>query len=658
MARYRYRTLPKGSHIRLATIHPGNFQDDIFITFKTSPFSRDGSLAYEALSYVWGSEDDSLSVYVCRTSIPIVIRGLLNSSGRPDAAFQRRLREIPVTRNLDVALRYLRYNDKPRVMWIDALCINQLDDSEKGSQVAMMGDIFRLASRVVAWLGPEADDSNYAVELLRGLGSEVSFHFDLGLLSPAKGCSNPSLGDRNVGLDFGVKESRSIYDLISRPWFERLWIRQEIQLANSQAVVACGYQQVNWSVFRQGLACVWAKPKPWELIDRFGSLQGFILQAENTALINIRLEFENSMCRDPRDRLYGISSLLHEDDKAIISTPDYTKSYTELYTQVTLQWFSKYGRLNLLRHCELNESALCPSWVPDWSKPGATLGTRTRVKYASSQLEAWYELRQPGTLRVMGVSSTVVKKCQLNPQLTSSGYQEIFRVIRAILLKQDLEGQYVTNISLVEAYVRTLLFDGLVDSFDPPNNDYPDLNAANLVVKQMISGYEYNQNDFIFGSARASFLKTASHALSDNQFFWGTGGYIGIAPKSAQVGDEICVLLGCELPVLLRPLGKGQYRLVGACFVLGLSYGEAFLGLLPTNIRPVHMYSEVTHNWYSGFKDIISGKTFYEDPRLKLLPLDLSRFRGQLQETREALIAIDPDILRERGVELRCFDLV
>jgi Heterokaryon incompatibility protein (HET) len=58
-------------------------------------------------------------------------------------------------------------------MWIDAICIHQKDDLEKGPQVALMGDIYRLADRVVVWLGPEADGSGRAMALIDNIGRQV-----------------------------------------------------------------------------------------------------------------------------------------------------------------------------------------------------------------------------------------------------------------------------------------------------------------------------------------------------------------------------------------------------------------------------------------------------------------------------------------------------
>lgn len=70
------------------------------------PSTMDECPPYEALSYVWGDPD---------ITVPIQLHG----SGHK------------VTRNLELALRYIRLGDRERVMWVDALCINQTDISEK-----------------------------------------------------------------------------------------------------------------------------------------------------------------------------------------------------------------------------------------------------------------------------------------------------------------------------------------------------------------------------------------------------------------------------------------------------------------------------------------------------------------------------------------------
>jgi hypothetical protein len=59
-------------------------------------------------------------------------------------------------------------------------------------------------------------------------------------------------------------------------------------------------------------------------------------------------------------------------------------------------------------------------------------------------------------------------------------------------------------------------------------------------------------------------------------------GYLGLVPNAARKGDSICLLLGCSLPVILRPLSDGnasqaapRWKFVGECYIYGIMDGEA-----------------------------------------------------------------------------------
>ncbi|OCK95111.1 HET-domain-containing protein, partial [Cenococcum geophilum 1.58] len=112
--------------IRLLTIHPGRWNDEIKCSLHVVNLFN--CRAYEALSYAWG---DPLPTYDI----------LLN-----EKAFS-------VARNLGRALHSLRSTTEPRTLWIDAICIDQNDLGERGSQVMIMRNIFSRAHRVVVWLG-------------------------------------------------------------------------------------------------------------------------------------------------------------------------------------------------------------------------------------------------------------------------------------------------------------------------------------------------------------------------------------------------------------------------------------------------------------------------------------------------------------------------
>ena len=110
-----------------------------------------------------------------------------------------------------------------------------------------MADVFRLADRVVAFLGPEADDSAYAIRLIKELSSKMEVDW-LGYEVKWKEGHSMSQDTR-----YGKKEFCSFASLLERPWFERLWVRQEIRLAKPTAILVCGSTDLLWQRFRDAV---------------------------------------------------------------------------------------------------------------------------------------------------------------------------------------------------------------------------------------------------------------------------------------------------------------------------------------------------------------------------------------------------------------------
>jgi hypothetical protein len=132
---------------------------------------------YEALSYVWGNEDKRQSLII-------------------DNQY------LGVTRNLHAALLRLRDRDITRVIWVDAVCINQADEKEKEHQIQSMAKIYGKASRVIVWLGETADDSDGALEAIRTARKKFT--------------NSPN--EEMI--------PKAILLLLQRPWFRRIWVRQ------------------------------------------------------------------------------------------------------------------------------------------------------------------------------------------------------------------------------------------------------------------------------------------------------------------------------------------------------------------------------------------------------------------------------------------------
>lgn len=155
---------------------------------------------YDALSYTWGS-------------------------GEKDSNIRCNGLQVPVTENLFEALRALRppKNDS-LFLWVDALCINQNDSSEKNEQVWNMLAIYQKARIVIAWLG--------AAEI------------NMGHVLPATS-ADPFTASSDVKFNFRSAVEGLSY-LYTRPWFKRLWVQQEI-FAARKLEFQCGHHRFEWS---------------------------------------------------------------------------------------------------------------------------------------------------------------------------------------------------------------------------------------------------------------------------------------------------------------------------------------------------------------------------------------------------------------------------
>ena len=192
MSSYSYSSLPEGS-IRLIRLLPHQDKNSPIQCqlFDCPLFDSESTYPYEALSYVWGSEEKPQSISMDNHS-------------------------FLVGQNLHAALLHLRSRFLERILWIDAVCIDQGNLAEKGLQVQSMAKIFAKASRVIVWLGEAAADSNQALEDIR--------------VAAAKQSRTPSTDEANAwsrayrggrGLD-----QKAILTLLQRPWFERIWVRE------------------------------------------------------------------------------------------------------------------------------------------------------------------------------------------------------------------------------------------------------------------------------------------------------------------------------------------------------------------------------------------------------------------------------------------------
>jgi hypothetical protein len=164
------------------------------------------SIEYEALSWRWGDEKNGKYAV------------MIHKDGK--------LHRKRVSETLGLALKYLRFEEE-RFLWIDALCINQENNDERSSQVAMMSLVYAAATKACVWLGEDDVESTMAIKFIR---EDISQLKDFDSL-----CKNQQ----------HAPKWRSLLMLMQRPWFSRRWVVQEIVLAKN-ALVYCGPDKIEW----------------------------------------------------------------------------------------------------------------------------------------------------------------------------------------------------------------------------------------------------------------------------------------------------------------------------------------------------------------------------------------------------------------------------
>jgi hypothetical protein len=346
---------------------------------------------YEALSYAWGDDAPSEN---------IVIDGGV----------------VKINTSLTAALRQFRHPDRPRTLWADAICINQSDTHEKSQQVAQMADVYRLASRVLIWLGESTANTAAVFQFLGATaGRAEDFGLEKTLNSWLKFGKMLQGNPNDISALLQASLDTELVDVFSRPWFTRLWIIQEVVLAPA-AVIHCGAETLEWDVFSTGMAVLMAAAftagtpvcdhetflTAWRIVDLVATRRMGRLVLQMSPYCDVRMTMYRTRyqrCQDERDRVFALQGLGHRalekrieqclDGKACELLPDYGKTEAQTFVrfarhvlqQGDLLMFHDAGLHRRLGWSEFGKRRTAepdvprtdprylPSWVPDLSHP-------------------------------------------------------------------------------------------------------------------------------------------------------------------------------------------------------------------------------------------------------------------------------------------------
>lgn len=592
---YFYKPL-RGFEFRLVELLPARINE---IRCRVRHESLQSPPPYIAISYSWGDSRDTTSLKLDDVEIPVAV-------------------------SLHGALGAVRQRKESVLVWIDALCINQRDPTERTGQVRLMTEIYNKAKSVSVWLGPEADDSEKATEILKQV-SALANQPDKLLDFLAFKASRQDLG--------------TVVSLFEREYWSRLWVVQEIFYAR-EVTVYCGSTGLPWGIYKQAaLAFNHHSAKVSYLFPSFASARerdrvtqsnfsfsqvliyhgptsllldiNAISKLGDASLLEVMRACRRKLCSDPRDKVFGILGVLPkaiQDDFRV----DYRLSTKEVYTDVVdiLRYTTR--RLDVI--CEAvhfplhSNTAGLPSWVPDWSHvPDTTpIGLVGRFSACGNLTEAqcdFKDRRRKLVINAIEIGTVDSHGISLGTLCTLADYLMAFLHWRAMLLGEihgddsdasetdsEDEAKPESRVSVDEqnTFCRTLCLGQVprrwskgADVLTACYHVFASLTRERLPRLKLdarLRSYASRGADVgIKSSERRQLLQEnfASHMMG-RCFFLTRTGRMGLGSGFITVGDVVVVTPGCSTPIVLRPEGRsGEYRFVGDAYVDGYMYGRA-----------------------------------------------------------------------------------
>lgn len=522
----------------------------------------DTSKDYVALSYCWGNHSDTR---------PILVNGVVRR----------------VTANLEAALKALRHGGI-QLVWIDAICINQSDNYERSHQVSRMGSIYSQASKIVVWLGNAANDSSDAMRLL------------------SKFSSHRVADDMHY---ISANAQHSIADLLARPYWNRVWIVQELAKA-SNIEVWCGEEKLDWMTFVASCK----KYKTWIggalNFAKIDDLQHFRQMEQRSNRGAPRMLLSEALIRtryaratDLRDKVYAMLAL-SRDGPQVVPTPNYAQEPVEVFKAASRNMIVTQGQTALILLAGRRPFPYhSPSWIPLWVSQDKPLPTwivdcinKHETQFEPRTLAKGDRLSVPAfmleTITANATSESLLDTMSTKSRIEStSDSTPVLCEISAFLLSctdsQDIPSHQVevtrahclaalwldTGPTAVPWSLRRLKAwynehkTWLVQS--RPVSEWVEEHSrfslqASWYSQRIHNGSGSNKCIDLLKPLEASLALMEEHDLhtviADRTDFQKS---LRMAHKASVPGDSIFRLENCALPVVLRPCLEGHFTLIG-----------------------------------------------------------------------------------------------
>jgi hypothetical protein len=611
--KYQYDSLDKsGSQFRLVNLLPSSDTTArINVHIYTTLLPSD--TVYEALSYAWGDPSTGHLIYEEQNS-------------------------IEVGENLYQALTHLRHADKSRTLWIDALCINQTDNSEKNHQVRHMRDIYSGAEEVIVWLGITDTDIDAAVAYIKE-------YYEFRNLQ-----NQPMAGFKK---------------LYRYPWWTRMWVVQEVCVAKEYPIFRVGHHELDWydtvddvlsQICQQDLNRDMSSrvlEDPFSLKE-FADLREMCETPNKDLLGRLLYTTANRRATLPHDHVYALLGILGDQLSELeidYSLPEQTvfkDTMAILLQQQDLNWLfhavkdypSKQGQENL------------PSWCIDFSDQGWAQNANNQGWYifdddknrkaqkvhgasTGRNMAPIIYHKDDGTITVSGtrvgsikyshtattkplrISEDPAPKANLRGKSLSSYLDNIIHTTGQRPNDFELHKEVEANLNRLfgdiiqfiehseQAWARRLDTNGSIIDFEgciskllftersnyrimkifdmlpmiSETADFSILQKCAGKLGMIKSAIKHDWTEIIRSAqVLEQYVLYSFLAMAEDTvgrcYFTTETGYSGIAGHAVEDGDVLCILFGCKLPVVLRPQSDGAFTLVTFTNTLDIMEGQ------------------------------------------------------------------------------------
>jgi hypothetical protein len=564
-------------------IQPGANDDTLVASFEVLDLDT-ANIPFEAISYQWSEGGGQKA--------PIYLQG----------------ETVSINAYLRSILLHLRLERHARILWADAICINQADHTERLQQVTIMQRIYSRAVRVIGFVGKDYVHAGKCFDAIKML---TAAWFDTQKSSIEDTGAYFTAGNVHPGV-INEADMGKIVPIFQSGYWKRLWVVQEL-VSSRNAVIRWGDAEISWTLLglattlirnNQSLMAMFTRvetsrtstgPFQGSPDARTGLMNAYLMYRMPSAefrgdsmsfldLLRLTRRFDVS---EPLDRIYAILGLpsQHTGPGRKSIPPDYRLLSEGLYSRVFYWVFHTHKNpleiLSAVRHTTLFYPDY-PTWIPQWHvKPIRSIGGSHRADMKFDASAGWnpkpsaklvWKNNERHLILQGFILGSITSSHRALPQVNYNDPEGQHQQLKAHNVQLD-HWLYQNVSSHSDVKQLPLVLTAGQDWYGNILRDQ----AAVLRHTESYRNWKRNifKNIVPHDEDAVRYRQAMGNVCDERQLFTATGRLLGLGPELLRKGDVVCVVAGGQVPYVLRPLSDDTFYFVGECYVAGYMFGKA-----------------------------------------------------------------------------------